>query len=66
MTSFADLTRQMTAAYERLVEIGNAIMGGTDGRGTRAERMAEFTAADDEYRRLNAEWHRAFHDPTVA
>jgi hypothetical protein len=63
MSDFADLTLRMNAAYERLVDIGKQIMGETDPRGTRSELMVEFTDADDAYRNLNAQWHRAFHDP---
>jgi hypothetical protein len=37
----------------------------TEPRGTRSELMAEFADADSAYRNLNAQWHRAFHDPTI-
>jgi hypothetical protein len=65
MSDFTDLTLRMNAAYERLVDIGQQIMGETDPRGTRSELMAEFADADNAYRDLNAQWHRAFHDPTI-
>lgn len=65
MTSFAELTRQLTSAYERRAAIVESIMSESDPRGTRSERMAEFVAADEEYRRLDDEWRRAFHDSNV-
>lgn len=62
---FADLTRQLNAAHERLMAVAQSITDDPNPKGTKQERMAHFAAADDEYRRLNAEWHRAFHDAAV-
>jgi hypothetical protein len=65
MQTFRELTIEMNEAYQRLKKINDEINAEADSRGTRIERMTEFSDAHDAYQQVHDRWFAAFHDPNV-
>jgi predicted nucleic acid-binding Zn-ribbon protein len=60
-----ELTIEMNEAYERLTKINDEIESGADRRGTRVERMTEFSEAHDAMQAAVARHFAGFHDPNI-